>query len=168
MGKTRVSARVGWEGEMDGLFEQPDRSEKFADCSLHPQLDLRALKRSRGLKREANLIGRRTRKRCGDNPARFRNSDDVDSHIKMRQTLKTCEPVACEFLRRLFVAEEPLEIGGGKLNKGLKEVSLLAVVPHCVPQPLEDFVTFPPVGEVVEVDPIQVILCLLPFFRWKG
>ena len=145
MGKTRVSARVGWEGEMDGLFEQPDRSEKFADCSLHPQLDLRALKRSRGLKREANLIGRRTRKRCGDNPARFRNSDDVDSHIKLRQTLKTCEPAACEFLRRLFVAEEPLEIGGGKLNKGLKEVSLLAVVPHCVPQPLEDFVTFPPV-----------------------
>jgi len=36
MGKTRVSARVGREGEMDDLFEQPDHSEKFADCSLHP------------------------------------------------------------------------------------------------------------------------------------
>jgi hypothetical protein len=58
----------------------------------------------------------------------------------------------------LFVAEEPLEIGGGDLDEGLEEVSLLAVVSHCVPQSLEDFVTFPPVGKVVEVDPIQVIL----------
>jgi hypothetical protein len=68
----------------------------------------------------------------------------------------------------LFVAEEPLEIGGGDLDEGLEKVSLLAVVPHRVPQSLEDFVAFPPVGEVVEVDPIQVILRPLPFFWWKG
>jgi hypothetical protein len=37
-----------------------------------------------------------------------------------------------------------------------------------MPESLEDLVTFPPVGEVVEVNPIQVILCPLPFFRWKG
>ena len=74
------------------------------------------------------------------------------------EILKSCKPAACEFLRRLFVAEELLEIGGGELDEGLEEVSLLGVVAHCVPESFEDFVAFPPVGEVVEVDPIQVIL----------
>lgn len=72
--------------------------------------------------------------------------------------MKTCEPAAREFLRGLFVTEESLEIGGGDLDKGLEEVPLLGVRSHRVPESLEDFVTFPPVGEVVEVDPIQVIL----------
>jgi hypothetical protein len=31
-------------------------------------------------------------------------------------------------------------------------------VPHRMPESLENFVTFPPVGEVVEVDSVQVIL----------
>jgi hypothetical protein len=44
------------------------------------------------------------------------------------------------------------------LDKGLEEVSLLAVVPHRVPKAFEDLVTFPPVGEVVEVDPIEIVL----------
>jgi len=68
----------------------------------------------------------------------------------------------------LFITKESLEIRGGELNEGLEEVSLHAVVPHRVPQSLEDFVAFPPVGEIVEVNPIQVILCPLPSFRWKG
>jgi len=34
MGKTHVSARVGREDEMDDLFEQPDRNEKFTDGSV--------------------------------------------------------------------------------------------------------------------------------------
>jgi hypothetical protein len=44
------------------------------------------------------------------------------------------------------------------LDKGLEKVSLLAVVPHRVPESLEDFVTFPPVGEVKKIDSIEVIL----------
>jgi len=82
--------------------------------------------------------------------------------------LKTCEPATCEILRRLFVADEPFEISGGDLDEGLEEVPLRGIVPHGMPESLEDLVTFPPVGEVVEVNPIQVILCPLPFFRWKG
>jgi hypothetical protein len=31
MGKTRVSARVGREGELDDLFEQPDHYEMAVD-----------------------------------------------------------------------------------------------------------------------------------------
>ena len=58
----------------------------------------------------------------------------------------------------MFVAEEPLEIGRGELDEGLEEVPLFGVVARCMPEPFEDFVAFPPVGEVVEVDPIQVIL----------
>ena len=143
---------------MDDLFEQPDRSETFADRSLHPQLDLRGFKRRRGLKREANLIGRRIRNRCGNHPARFRKSDDVDSHIKLGQILKTCKPAARELLCGLFTAEELLEISGGELDKGLEEVPLFGVVARCVPEPFEYFVAFPPVGVVVEVDSIQVIL----------
>ena len=40
----------------------------------------------------------------------------------------------------------------------MEKVSLLAVVPHRVPKTFKDFVTFPPIGIVIEVDPIQVIL----------
>jgi hypothetical protein len=50
----------------------------------------------------------------------------------------------------------------------LEDVALLSVVAHCMPESFEDFVAFPPVGKVVEVDPIQVLLCPLPFFWWKG
>jgi hypothetical protein len=44
---------------LDDLFEQPDRSEKFADCSLYPQLAFQDLRQRRGFEHEANLIGRR-------------------------------------------------------------------------------------------------------------
>ena len=36
--------------------------------------------------------------------------------------------------------------------------ALLGSVAHRVPQSLEDFVTFPPVGVVVEINPIQILL----------
>ena len=58
----------------------------------------------------------------------------------------------------MFIAEESLEIGGGELDKGLEKVSLLGVRSHRVPESLEDFVTFPPVGEVKKIDSVQVIL----------
>ena len=104
------------------------------------------------------MIGRRTRKRYGNGLVLFSKSNDIDSHIKFRQALKACEPATNELLRGLFIAEESFEIGGGKLDEGLEEVSLLGVVPHRVPESLEDFVTFPPVGEVVQIDPIQIVL----------
>ena len=88
----------------------------------------------------------------------FRQSDHIDSHIQLRQVLKTCEPATRELLRGLFIAEESLEIGGGELDEGLEEVPLFGVVARCVPEPFENFVAFPPVGVVVEVDSIQVIL----------
>ncbi len=72
--------------------------------------------------------------------------------------MQTCEPATCEFLRRLFVAEESLQIRRGKLDEGLEEVSLFAVVAGCMPKAFKNFVAFPPVGVVVEVDPIQVVL----------
>ena len=56
------------------------------------------------------------------------------------------------------IAEEAFEIGGGKLDQGLKEMSLLGLVPDSVPEAFEDFVAFPPVGEVVQIDPIQIVL----------
>ena len=68
--------------------------------------------------------------------------------------MKSCEPATRELLRGLFVAEESLEIGGGELDEGLEEVSLFGVVARCVPKTFKDFVAFPPVGVVVEVDPI--------------
>lgn len=72
--------------------------------------------------------------------------------------MQTCEPATCEFLRRLFVSEESFQIRRGKLDEGLEEVSLFGVVARCMPKAFKDFVAFPPVGVVVEVDPIQVVL----------
>lgn len=58
----------------------------------------------------------------------------------------------------MFVAEEPLEVGGGELDEGLEEVPLFAVVARCMPKAFKDFVAFPPVGEVIEIDPVQVVV----------
>ena len=76
--------------------------------------------------------------------------------------MKTCEPATCEFLRRLFVADEPFEISGGDLDEGLEEVSLRGIVSYRVPQSLEDLVTFPPIGKIIEIDSIQIVLRALP------
>ena len=104
------------------------------------------------------MIGLRTHKGRRKSPVRFRKSDHIDSHIQLRKFLKTYEPAARELLCGLFTAEESLEIGGGELDEGLEEVPLFGVVARCVPEPFENFVAFPPVGVVVEVDSIQVIL----------
>jgi hypothetical protein len=40
------------------------------------------------------------------------------------------------------------------LDEGLEEVSLFGVVARYVPKTFKDFVAFPPVGVVVEVDSI--------------
>ena len=102
-----------------------------------------------------NLVGLSSRRGCRKSPVLFRERDHVDSHIQLRQVLKTCEPATCELLRRLFVAEEPLEIRRGKLDEALEEVPLFGVVARCMPKAFKDFVAFPPVGEVVEVSPIR-------------
>jgi hypothetical protein len=44
------------------------------------------------------------------------------------------------------------------LDEGLEEVPLFAVVTHCMPKAFKDFVAFPPVGVVIEVDPVQVVV----------
>jgi hypothetical protein len=62
-----------------------------------------------------------------------------------------------EFLCGLFSAKESLQIGTGELDEGLKEVSLFGVVARCMPQSFKDFMAFPPVGIVVEIDSIEVI-----------
>ena len=56
------------------------------------------------------------------------------------------------------VTAESFEIGGGKLDEGLEEVPLFSVVANGMPKSFEDFMAFPPVGVVVEVDSIEVIL----------
>ncbi len=104
------------------------------------------------------MIGRRTRKRYGNSLVLFRKSNDIDSHIKFRQALKACEPATNELLRGLFIAEESFEIGGGELDEGLEEIPLFGVVARRMPKAFKDFVAFPPVVEVVEVDSVQVIL----------
>ena len=91
-------------------------------------------------------------------PILFSESDHIDSHINLRESLKSCEPSARELLRSLFIAGESFEIGGGELDEGLEEVPLFGVVARCVPKTFKDFVAFPPVGVVVEVDPIQIFL----------
>jgi hypothetical protein len=56
------------------------------------------------------------------------------------------------------------------LDEGLEEVSLRGIVPHGVPQPFEDLVTFPPIGEIVEINSIEIVSRSVPFvggeWRW--
>ena len=56
------------------------------------------------------------------------------------------------------VAEELFQICGGELNEDPKEISLFGITPSGVPEPFENFVTFPPVGEVVEINPIPIVI----------
>ena len=79
--------------------------------------------------------------------------------------MQSYEPVPRELLRGLFMAKESLEIGGGELDEGLEEVPLFSVVANGMPKSFEYFVAFPPVGVVVEVDPIQIFLRGLPLGR---
>jgi hypothetical protein len=65
------------------------------------------------------------------------------------------------------VTHEPFQIGCGELDEGLKEVALFAAVSSRIPESFEDFVAFPPVGEIVEVNPVPVVVRLSPLFRWK-
>ena len=64
-----------------------------------------------------------------------------------------------------MVTGESFEVGGSELDEGLEEVPLFSVVANGMPKSFEDFVAFPPVGVVVEVDPIQVFLRGLPLGR---
>lgn len=88
----------------------------------------------------------------------FCESSHVDPHIELWALLQSNDTVSYQISRCLVVADELFEIGGGELDKGLEEVSLLGVVAYCMPEPFEDFVTFPPVGEVVEVDSVQIVV----------
>ena len=68
------------------------------------------------------------------------------------------------------IAQEVFQIRCGELNKGLKEASLFRIAPCSVPQSFEYLVTLPPIGEIVEVDPIEIVLRGLPLIggerRW--
>ena len=56
------------------------------------------------------------------------------------------------------ITEKVFEVGGGELDEGLEEVPLLGIVARCLPKTFKDFVALPPVGVVIEVNPIQIIL----------
>ena len=58
----------------------------------------------------------------------------------------------------LLATHEQFEISCGKLNESLEEISLFAGVPCDIPELLEDLMTFPPVGVVVEIDPVQIVV----------
>ena len=60
--------------------------------------------------------------------------------------------------RCLMVAAKILDICRSELNEGLEEIPLFSAMAGCMPKTFEHFVAFPPVGIVVEVDPMEVIL----------
>ena len=72
----------------------------------------------------------------------------------MQSNDSTSKEVVC----RRWITEKVFEICSGQLNKGLEKVPLLTVVPRRVPESFEDLVTFPPIGKVLEIDPVQIVL----------
>jgi hypothetical protein len=99
-----------------------------------------------------------------DDSAKFQH---VNSHVEVRQCLEPDERAASEFLRGFLPADESLEIGCGELNEGLEEVSLFGLVPRHMPEGFEDLVGLPPVGEIEEVNPIEVRCGLVPVIWMK-
>ena len=91
-------------------------------------------------------------------PKVFCESGHVDPHVERRYLLQSNYAAGYQTPRCPVVTGESFEIGGGELDEGLEEVPLFSVVARCVPEPFEDFAAFPPVGVVVEVDPIQIFL----------
>ncbi len=102
---------------------------------------------------------RRTKVRTGHVlPKVFCESGRAHPHIELRRPLQSSYAFGKQISRCPVIAEESLEIGDGELDEGMEEVLLFGVVARCVPEPFENFVAFPPVGVVVEVDSVQVIL----------
>ena len=66
------------------------------------------------------------------------------------------------------MAEESFEIRGGELDEGLEEIPLFGAMARGMPKTFKHFVAFPPVGVVIEVDPVEVIIRPRPMFSWKG
>jgi|CXWK01.1.fsa_nt_gi hypothetical protein len=60
-------------------------------------------------------------------------------------------------VRGYLIAERAFEMGGGELNEGLEIVARRRSASARVPQPLQHFVRFPPVPEVIEIDRIQIV-----------
>ena len=63
-----------------------------------------------------------------------------------------------EVSRRLLVAKLMFEIGSGALNERLEEVAFQGGTSVGMPESLKDFVRFPPVGPVVEIDAVEIVL----------
>ena len=82
----------------------------------------------------------------------------VDTHVVFRDDLQSRETSEQEVLRRLAMAGKTFEVGCCQLNESSKKVPLLSPVSRCVPQPLEHFMAFPPVGVVIKIDSIQVLV----------
>ena len=72
--------------------------------------------------------------------------------------MQSNDAVGDQIRRCSVVTSKSFEIGGGELDEGLEEIPLFSAMAGCMPKTFEHFVAFPPVGIVVEVDPMEVIL----------
>ena len=68
-------------------------------------------------------------------------------------------------MRPLRRADVALQVRRRDLDDPLEELGLRALVAGQVPEPFERLVAFPPVGEVVEIDPVEIRLVLAPALR---
>jgi hypothetical protein len=82
---------------------------------------------------------------------------DIDAHVDGRDMLKSGKSPLQEIVSCCCLVQKMFEIGRGKLNECLEKVSLFGVVTCGMPEPLEDFVTFPPVRKIIQVDSVQVV-----------
>lgn len=82
----------------------------------------------------------------------------VESHIELRYPLQSNKAAVHQILRRLVIAHEQFQIGCGELNEALKEIALFGLTSRDVPEALKDFMAFPPVGVIVEIDSVTVII----------
>lgn len=88
---------------------------------------------------------------------RVAQAGDIDAHVSGRDVLESGKSSLQQIVSCRCPVEKVFQVGRRKLNKCLIKIPLFGVVPCGMPEPLEDFVTFPPVGEIIQVDSIQIV-----------
>jgi hypothetical protein len=63
---------------------------------------------------------------------------------------------AKEVFCRTMMPGKSFQVRSCQVNQRLKELPLFSLSSHCMPESLKDLMAFPPVGEIVEIDPISI------------
>src|SRR5688500_357060 len=93
---------------------------------------------------------------------------EINAHVETRQSGMTRQALLRQLQRRALQPAELLQVRRRDLDDALQELARRRLVARRVPQRLQRLVALPPVREVVEIDPMEIKIVLLPPRRVGG